>query len=101
MARIKAKPMNRLPIPPVVSAMGPMKNGFRPSPAAPTTTPAFDPTTAYPPTQQRFLYNGSSIPSVNYGSPVQIYVSFWIYFTRSLILGFYNLNAVNSRLFAE
>lgn len=75
MARIKAKPMNRLPIPPVVSAMGPMKNGFRPSPAAPATTPAFDPTTAYPPAQQRFLYNGNSIPSVNYGSPVQIYVS--------------------------
>jgi len=72
MARIKAKPMNRLPIPPVVSGIGTMKNGYR-APAATATAPAFDPTAAYPPTQQRFLYNGSTIPSVNYGSPVQIY----------------------------
>ncbi|XP_054274575.1 la-related protein 4-like [Macrosteles quadrilineatus] len=73
MARIKAKPMNRLPIPPVVSAMGTMKNGYRPPPAA-TTAPAFDPSTAFPPTQQRFISNGSYLPSqLNYGSPVQIY----------------------------
>uniref|UniRef100_A0A1B6KF99 HTH La-type RNA-binding domain-containing protein n=1 Tax=Graphocephala atropunctata TaxID=36148 RepID=A0A1B6KF99_9HEMI len=73
MARIKAKPMNRLPIPPVVSAIGTMKNGYRAPQVTTATTPTFDPTTAYAPTQHRFLYNGSSIPSVNYGSPVQIY----------------------------
>lgn len=77
MARIKAKPMNRLPIPPVVSGLGTMKNGYRASSTTPTaaTTPAFDPATAYPATPPRYLYNGSSIPSVNYGNPVQIYVS--------------------------
>lgn len=78
MARIKAKPMNRLPIPPVVSGMGAMKNGYRASstPATAATTPAFDPTAAYPATPPRYLFNGSSLPSVNYGNPVQIYVSF-------------------------
>ncbi|XP_075230106.1 la-related protein 4B isoform X5 [Lycorma delicatula] len=76
MARIKAKPMNRLPMPPVGPGLGPMKNGYRTPPAATVTAPVFDPTTSYPTTQRLFYTNGSSLPpSVNYGSQVQIYVS--------------------------
>lgn len=76
MARIKAKPMNRLPMPPVGPSMGPMKNGYRTPPAAAVTAPVFDPTTSYPATQRLFYTNGSSLPpGVNYGSQVQIYVS--------------------------
>ncbi|XP_063239658.1 la-related protein 4-like isoform X2 [Bacillus rossius redtenbacheri] len=68
MARIKAKPMNRLPmahIPPVGAVM---KNGFRTPPAH-----VYDPN-AYQ-GQQRFVYtNGSSIPAgVNYGNQFQVY----------------------------
>ncbi|XP_075230103.1 la-related protein 4B isoform X2 [Lycorma delicatula] len=74
MARIKAKPMNRLPMPPVGPGLGPMKNGYRTPPAATVTAPVFDPTTSYPTTQRLFYTNGSSLPpSVNYGSQVQIY----------------------------
>ncbi|CAG9855931.1 unnamed protein product [Phyllotreta striolata] len=52
MARIKAKPMNRLPLPPVTA----VKNGFR---ATPPPTAVYDPA-AYPPGQQRFIYaNGT------------------------------------------
>jgi hypothetical protein len=71
MARIKAKPMNRLPIPPVPALGAAMKNGYRTPPAA-----LYDPT-AYQGSQQRFLYtNGSSIPpTVNYGNQVHVYVS--------------------------
>ncbi|CAG2065283.1 unnamed protein product, partial [Timema podura] len=68
MARIKAKPMNRLPMPPVPPLSTAMKNGFRTPPA-----PLYDPN-AYQ-SQQRFIYtNGSSIPpSVNYGNQVHVY----------------------------
>lgn len=60
MARIKAKPMNRLPIPPVTA----VKNGFR---ATPPPTAVYDPA-AYPPGQQRFIYaNGTP------GQPVAAY----------------------------
>ncbi|XP_057666887.1 la-related protein 4 isoform X2 [Diorhabda carinulata] len=60
MARIKAKPMNRLPIPPVTG----VKNGFR---ATPPPTAVYDPA-AYPPGQQRFIYaNGTP------GQPVAAY----------------------------
>ncbi|KRT82478.1 hypothetical protein AMK59_4511 [Oryctes borbonicus] len=65
MARIKAKPMNRLPIP----AVAPLKNGFRltPPPAV------YDPAT-YPPGQQRFIYpNNTPGQSVTYANQVQIY----------------------------
>ncbi|KAI4471722.1 lupus la protein-related [Holotrichia oblita] len=65
MARIKAKPMNRLPIP----AVAPIKNGFRltPPPAV------YDPAT-YPPGQQRFIYpNNTPGQSVTYANQVQIY----------------------------
>ncbi|KAG5881766.1 hypothetical protein JTB14_005529 [Gonioctena quinquepunctata] len=63
MARIKAKPMNRLPIPPV-SGGGIVKNGFR---ATPPPTAVYDPA-AYPPGQQRFIYtNGTP------GQPVTAY----------------------------
>ncbi|BES98276.1 Hypothetical protein NTJ_11091 [Nesidiocoris tenuis] len=74
MARIKAKPMtmNRLPIP----AVGPgitMKNGYRTPPATANSATVYDPTTAYPPGQQRYLFNGTSMPpNVNYNQ-VQIY----------------------------
>ncbi|XP_021926482.1 la-related protein 4 [Zootermopsis nevadensis] len=69
MARIKAKPMNRLPMPPVPALGAAMKNGYRTPPAA-----LYDPT-AYQGSQQRFLYtNGSSIPpTVNYGNQVHVY----------------------------
>ncbi|XP_067003403.1 la-related protein 4 isoform X2 [Anabrus simplex] len=68
MARIKAKPMNRLPIPPVATMGAAMKNGYRTPPTA-----LYDPN-AYQ-GQQRFLYtNGSSIPpNVNYGNQVHVY----------------------------
>lgn len=70
MARIKAKPMNRLPLPPVAG----VKNGFRstPPPAA-----VYDPT-AFTPGQQRFVYaNGTPGPtgSVPYANQVHVYVS--------------------------
>lgn len=69
MARIKAKPMNRLPMPPVPAMGAAMKNGYRTPPAA-----LYDPN-AYQGSQQRFLYtNGSSIPpSVSYGNQVHVY----------------------------
>lgn len=69
MARIKAKPMNRLPMPPVPSMGAAMKNGYRTPPAA-----LYDPN-AYQGSQQRFLYtNGSSLPpSVSYGNQVHVY----------------------------
>ncbi|XP_046996972.1 la-related protein 4 isoform X5 [Schistocerca americana] len=67
MARIKAKPMNRLPIPPVPSMGVALKNGYRTPPAL------YDPNTYQG--QQRFLYsNGSSVaPNVNFGSQVHVY----------------------------
>ncbi|XP_060535819.1 uncharacterized protein LOC132707861 isoform X2 [Cylas formicarius] len=57
MARIKAKPMCRPPLVPVVHPPPP-KNGFR---ATPPPQAVFDPA-AYPPGQQRFVYaaNGAS-----------------------------------------
>ncbi|KAL1117218.1 hypothetical protein AAG570_004545 [Ranatra chinensis] len=75
MARIKAKPMNRLPMPTVGPGMGGMKNGYRTPPATAATAAAaaatatvYDPAAAaFPPGQQRFLYNGTSLPpNVNY-----------------------------------
>lgn len=72
MARIKAKPMNRLPIP-AVSNVGGMKNGYR----TPTPQPVFDPA-SYQPGQQRFLYtNGTAaMPQtpMPYPNPVHVYV---------------------------
>ncbi|KAK9746482.1 La domain [Popillia japonica] len=65
MARIKAKPMNRLPIP----AVAPIKNGFRLTPPPAVYDPA-----AYPPGQQRFIYpNNTPGQSVTYANQVQIY----------------------------
>ncbi|KAK6626982.1 hypothetical protein RUM44_009459 [Polyplax serrata] len=76
MARIKAKPMNRLPLPPVRGGLASMKNGYRTPPG--TYDPNAGPFQAPPPNpgaQQRFLYtNGSSIPPpVNYGNQVHVY----------------------------
>nr|XP_022918051.1 la-related protein 4 isoform X1 [Onthophagus taurus] len=65
MARIKAKPMNRLPMPPVA----PLKNGFRLTPSSTVFDPA-----AFPPGQQRFIYpNNTSGQPVTYSNQVQIY----------------------------
>lgn len=70
MARIKAKPMNRLPMPPVSG----VKNGFRntPPPAA-----MFDPAT-FPPGQQRFVYANGTPGPPSYPNQVQLYVSIYI-----------------------
>lgn len=77
MARIKAKPMNRLPIP-SVSNVGGMKNGYRTQ----TPQPVNDAAAAaayYQPGQQRFLFtNGTpAMPptSMPYPNPVHVYVS--------------------------
>ncbi|XP_011647977.1 cell wall protein RBR3 isoform X2 [Pogonomyrmex barbatus] len=57
MARIKAKPMNRLPIP-TVASVGGIKNGYRTTPPP----PVYDPN-SYTAGQQRFLYtNGTTMP---------------------------------------
>lgn len=78
MARIKAKPMNRLPIP----AVAPLKNGFRLTPPPAVYEPAF------PPGQQRFIYpNNTPGQSVTYANQVQIYVSFFL-----IKLCFHSLN---------
>jgi len=53
MARIKAKPMNRLPIAPVSL---PIKNGYRTSP------PVFDPTASAFTSPQRFMYPNGPLP---------------------------------------
>lgn len=71
MARIKAKPMNRLPIP-AVAGVGGIKNGYRTPPAP----PVYDPS-SYPPGQQRFLYtNGTTMPQTTmppYANQVHVY----------------------------
>lgn len=67
MARIKAKPMNRLPLQPVTN----VKNGFR---ATPPPTAVYDPA-AFPPGQQRFIYtNGTPGQAVTTFNQV-LYVS--------------------------
>lgn len=74
MARIKAKPMNRLPMP-AVPGVGGIKNGYRTPPPPPAV---YDPGT-YPPSQQRFLYtNGTTMPQTTmppYANQVHVYVS--------------------------
>ncbi|XP_043286370.1 la-related protein Larp4B isoform X2 [Venturia canescens] len=74
MARIKAKPMNRLPIPPTpVPGVGGIKNGYRTTPPP----PVYDPSGGYPPSQQRFLYtNGTTMPQTTmppYANQVHLY----------------------------
>ncbi|XP_074033044.1 uncharacterized protein isoform X2 [Leptinotarsa decemlineata] len=63
MARIKAKRMNRVTVPPVNA----VKNGFRVPTASPTAV--YDPS-AFPPGQQRFLYAngtpGQPVPAYNH-----------------------------------
>ncbi|XP_018323017.1 la-related protein CG11505 isoform X2 [Agrilus planipennis] len=68
MARIKAKPMNRMPIaPPIPSAF---KNGYR---VTPPPTAVYDPA-AFPPGQQRFIFaNGTPGQSVTYPNQVHVY----------------------------
>lgn len=79
MARIKAKPMNRLPIAPAVQI--PNKNGFR---ATPPPAPAvYDPAATYATaTQQRYVYaaNGATLPqgTVPYSGQV-MFVSIYIH----------------------
>lgn len=73
MARIKAKPMNRLPIP-AVASVGGIKNGYR----TPPPPPVYDPN-SYTAGQQRFLYtNGTTMPQTTmppYANQVHVYVS--------------------------
>ncbi|XP_065214449.1 la-related protein 4 isoform X2 [Planococcus citri] len=91
MARIKAKPMNRLPISSVPSAVVNMKNGYRTPPGtatpvgapAPAASAVFEPAPSYQPpppppphtSHQRFLYTNSSTlpPAINYANQLQIY----------------------------
>ncbi|XP_026462973.1 uncharacterized protein LOC113365673 isoform X2 [Ctenocephalides felis] len=66
MARIKAKPMNRLPVLPTAAPnvnVPTMKNGYQHGTPPPAPPGVFDPSTAaFQPGQQRFLYtNGSSV----------------------------------------
>ncbi|XP_024220323.1 la-related protein Larp4B isoform X2 [Bombus impatiens] len=72
MARIKAKPMNRLPIP-AVASVGGIKNGYRTTPPPP---PVYDPN-SYTAGQQRFLYtNGTTMPQTTmppYANQVHVY----------------------------
>lgn len=72
MARIKAKPMNRLPMPTVPGVSG-IKNGYR----TPPPPPVYDPS-SYTTGQQRFLYtNGTTMPQTTmpaYANQV-VYVS--------------------------
>lgn len=99
MARIKAKPMNRISTVGgggtaaggAVTPGGPMaamKNGFRTPPGSvfdPTTGP-FQPTGQPPGPQQRYIYsNGSSIPTaVNYSNQaLHVYVSFLFFVITS------------------
>ena len=74
MARIKAKPMNRLPIPTTVTGVGGIKNGYR----TPPPPPVYDPT-SFQPGQQRFLYtNGTTMPQTTlppYPNQIHLYVS--------------------------
>lgn len=72
MARIKAKPMNRMPIPPTtLPAFN--KNGFR---VTPPPTAVYDPAT-FPPGQQRFVFaNGTPGQSVTYANQVHVYPSY-------------------------
>ncbi|XP_017755762.1 PREDICTED: la-related protein 4 isoform X1 [Eufriesea mexicana] len=71
MARIKAKPMNRLPIP-AVASVGGIKNGYR----TPPPPPVYDPN-SYTTGQQRFLYpNGTTMPQTTmppYANQVHLY----------------------------
>lgn len=73
MARIKAKPMNRLPM---ASVQIPNKPGFAPTPPP----PVFDPTAAFAAAQPRFSYaaNGATISqgTVAYGGQMHMFVSF-------------------------
>ncbi len=93
MARIKAKPMNRLPMSSVPSSVVGLKNGYRtPSGATtpvgappPATNAVYEPAPSYqpqphppPPTShQRFVYTNSSPlhPAINYTNQLQLYVS--------------------------
>ncbi|XP_014294676.1 la-related protein Larp4B isoform X2 [Halyomorpha halys] len=75
MARIKAKPMNRLPLPPGIGGGMGLKNGYRTPPAPASTGPGvFDPSPFSQPAQRYLYSNGSSLPhNVNFPSQVQIY----------------------------
>ncbi|KAF5288233.1 hypothetical protein FQA39_LY04001 [Lamprigera yunnana] len=81
MARIKAKPMHRMPLPTTLPAF--TKNGFRATPppatavaAAATTAAVYDPAT-FPPGQQRFVFaNGTPGQSATYANQVHVYSSY-------------------------
>lgn len=82
MARIKAKPMNRVPLAPVVSGVQ-LKNGFRTTP--PPAATIFDSATAAAfTTHPRYIYQGgSTIPQgavPNYTGQV-MFVSIIIFYS--------------------
>jgi hypothetical protein len=63
MARIKAKPMNRIPVTPIAGGPVPIKNGYRTTPPPPPAV--FDPAAAAyaAAAQPRFVYpNGTTMP---------------------------------------
>lgn len=128
MARIKAKHMNRLPTPPVgvgpvpvgvgvgvgvtgqaLGPGGPMKNGYRTPPSGPaagtagatTTAPVYDPNTPYPGNQQRYLYNGSPLPGVNYGNQVQIFVRYDFDSLSNELVHSSSFHCINIFMFAD
>lgn len=78
MARIKAKPMNRLPLHPVTN----VKNGFR---GASGPTAVYDPS-SFPPGQQRFIYTngnpGTAVQPFNQVLYVRVFINIfhqWCY----------------------
>lgn len=95
MARIKAKPMNRLPINTMPGSVVNMKNGYRTptgtvspaGPPAPAPGAVYEPAPSYQPQpppppapHQRFLYTNSGTlpPTLNYPNHLQIYVSTYV-----------------------
>lgn len=75
MARIKAKPLQRIPLTPNVSGVQ-LKNGYRATPP-PTTAAVFDPAAF----TQRFVYPAgaaipaSTVPAAQFSGQVQFIVS--------------------------
>lgn len=71
MARIKAKPMHRMPLPSTLPTFN--KNGFR---VTPPPSAVYDPAT-FPPGQQRFVFaNGTPGQPVTYANQVHVYPSY-------------------------
>lgn len=89
MARIKAKPLQRIPLTPNVSGVQ-LKNGYRATPPPATAAAVFDPT-AY---TQRFVYPAgaaipaSTVPAAQFSGQVQFIVSFDLFKVELILLIF-------------